>query len=251
MASTTCPQGHASGDPEWCDVCGAKIGAPATPPPASTPTPPPATPAGPATPCPHCGDLNAFDALFCEGCGYDFVTGEAPPAATAASTPPPPPAASGPAADPSAASAKKAGGEPAPPPKPSGWIALVEVSPEWFALKGELADAPCPPASSATIGLAGTTLLIGRSSQSRNIHPEIALDTDTAVSRRHAQLDLTAEGAWTVTDLGSTNGTHHIAAGTSPSEATTALAADNPTALADGDRIMLGAWTSITIRRSS
>jgi pSer/pThr/pTyr-binding forkhead associated (FHA) protein len=57
---------------------------------------------------------------------------------------------------------------------------------------------------------------IGRSSQSRGIHPEIAIDSDTAVSRQHAQLvainragvaDAAAD-AYAAVDLGSTNGTY-------------------------------------------
>ena len=42
---------------------------------------------------------------------------------------------------------------------------------------------------------------IGRGSQA-----DLDLETDRA-SRKHARIDLTAEGAWTLTDLGSANGT--------------------------------------------
>src|SRR3954447_26734494 len=92
MATVTCPNGHESNDPEWCDTCGAKLGAPSTPVAPATPVasgepagqapavppPPPAAPAG-GVPCPHCGTPTPPDNLFCEQCGYDFTTGQAPP----------------------------------------------------------------------------------------------------------------------------------------------------------------------------
>ncbi len=43
---------------------------------------------------------------------------------------------------------------------------------------------------------------IGRGSQA-----DLDLETDRA-SRKHARIDVTASGAWTITDLGSANGTH-------------------------------------------
>ena len=160
MSTVTCPNGHASTDAEWCDTCGAKIGGEATPAAAATPSAPsaPAVPTGgPAQACPHCDSTNPGDALFCEVCGYDFTTGQAPaaPAAPAAPT-----------AQPVVGSSLT-------------WIAVVEVDPAWYALKGTLADQPCPPASSSTVPLANHTALVGRASASRDIHPEIALDADT------------------------------------------------------------------------
>jgi hypothetical protein len=55
----TCPQGHVSDDPDWCDVCGLALGvAPA----------PPAPVASPGT-CAACGaDMTG---RFCERCGHD------------------------------------------------------------------------------------------------------------------------------------------------------------------------------------
>ena len=51
-----------------------------------------------------------------------------------------------------------------------------------------------------------TSLLVGRESKSRDIHPDVDCGTDNGVSRRHAQL--TTDGTrWWVEDLGSSNGT--------------------------------------------
>jgi hypothetical protein len=100
---TTCPNGHRSQSEDYCYLCGAPIDPSAvldtSNPPAPTPVAPPspdegstgsAGPVGsfgsvspttlpPATqPCPNCGLTNTADALFCEGCGYDFTTGTMP-----------------------------------------------------------------------------------------------------------------------------------------------------------------------------
>ncbi|MDP2291289.1 MAG: FHA domain-containing protein [Actinomycetota bacterium] len=228
MSTVECPSGHQSTDPEWCDTCGAKIGGAAAVVPPAAPTPAPA--AGSSAPpmaCPHCSEQNPSDALFCEVCGYDFTTGQAPPSAAA---------------------------EPAPSVEPHvdlsvNWIVVVEVSPAWFDLKGALADAPCPPASSSTVPLTNHTALIGRSSASRGVRPELTLDADTGVSRRHAQFVRNGE-MLTVVDLSSTNGTYVVPAGEEPSDATQSLVPGVPTELADGDRVFLGAWTSLTVRSS-
>ncbi|WP_298885566.1 FHA domain-containing protein [uncultured Serinicoccus sp.] len=88
-----CPEGHESEATDYCDTCGAPIGAaPAGPVGPSAA----AGAAGEARPeaggsvldldepvvqtqsCPHCGGVNVADALFCESCGYDFTTGALP-----------------------------------------------------------------------------------------------------------------------------------------------------------------------------
>ncbi len=127
------------------------------------------------------------------------------------------------------------------------WVVVVEVDPVWFALKGSLADQACPPASSSTVALTQKTALIGRSSQSRDIHPEIALDGDTGVSRRHAQFVRDGDDL-VVIDLSSTNGTYVVAAGGDPTDDSPAVEAGLSTPLHDGDRIYLGAWSRLTVR---
>ncbi len=235
--TVTCPNGHQSQDPEWCDTCGAKVGA--------APTPPPATPAGsvaagqppadtaagagpaaPAVDCPHCGTRNEAEALFCEGCGYDFTTGQAPPPTEEGDVVPAPAAAAA----------------------PVGWVVIVEVDPTWFDLRGELAGTPCPPPTSSTIQLAGSTALIGRTSRTHRVYPEIALDGDTGVSRRHAQLVYAVEGTWSIVDLGSSNGTYIVPDGQGPTADGEAIPVGIPRSLADRDAIYLGAWTKLTLR---
>jgi hypothetical protein len=164
--------------------------------------------------------------LFCEQCGYDFTTGQAPP--QPAATPQPVEPASIVESD-------------------VKWVVVVEVDPVWYSLKGSLADQQCPPPSSSTVALTQHTALIGRSSQSRDIHPEVALEGDTGVSRRHAQLVRDGDDL-AVVDLSSTNGTYVVPAGGEPAEDTDAIEVGLPSALHDGDRIYLGAWSRLTIR---
>jgi FHA domain/Double zinc ribbon len=235
VTTVACPNGHQSNDPEWCDTCGAPIGgspAPASPPAASAPaiptapSPPAGSPGGPTVDCPNCGLSNDADNLFCEQCGYDFTTGQAPPKPAAVEPP---------------AETK------AFPDSDVKWVVVVEVDPVWYSLKGSLADQPCPPASSSTVALTQHTALVGRSSQSRDIHPEIALEGDTGVSRRHAQLVRDGDDL-VVIDLSSTNGTYIVPAGSDPTDDTTAVEPGLSTPLHDGDRVYLGAWSRLTIR---
>jgi hypothetical protein len=233
VTDVVCPNGHHSADPEWCDTCGARIGgAPTEAPPAARQEPAPAAVAPTSQPtaarvdCPNCGLSNDSANLFCEQCGYDFTTGQAPPSSSAASTPDEPLAA---------------------PDSAVKWVVVVEVDPAWFALKGQLADQPCPPASSSTVALTQHTALIGRSSQSRDIHPEIALDSDTGVSRRHAQLVRDGDGL-SVVDLSSTNGTYLVEAGSQPADETEPIEPGVPKQLHDGDRVYVGAWSRLTVR---
>jgi FHA domain len=178
------------------------------------------------TNCPHCGLSNDADNLFCEQCGYDFTTGQAPPQPQV--TPPP--------------------DEPdSLPDSKVKWVVVVEIDPLWYSLKGSLADQSCPSASSSTITLTQHTALIGRSSQSRDIHPEVALDGDTGVSRRHAQFVRDGDGL-VVVDLSSTNGTYVVPAGSDPTDDTTAIEPGVSTPLHDGDSVYLGAWSHLTVR---
>ena len=233
MTAVVCPNGHTSGDAEWCDTCGAPIGGSPDP----TASPPAAESAGPApaitsvrsaapTDCPNCGSTNDAANLFCEQCGYDFTTGQAPP----------PPVGAVPPEEPQAV-----------PDTSIKWVVVVEVDPIWYALKGSLADQPCPPASSSTVALTQHTALVGRSSQSRDIHPEIALDGDTGVSRRHAQLVRDGDDL-VVIDLSSTNGTYVVPVGSEPSGGSVAVVSGLPTPLHDGDRVYVGAWSRLTVR---
>jgi hypothetical protein len=240
MSTQVCPNGHVSGDPDWCDTCGAPMAgggqaasAELAPGGAPVPSPPGSPAAGTSTtapiPCPHCSAMNSADNLFCESCGYDFTTGQAPE-----------PLPSAPAApEPSAAPAAQAG----------SWIVVIEVDPVWHALKGELADAALPPSSTSTVPVAQHTSLVGRTSQSRGLRPEIALDADTAVSRRHAQLILEGDKL-SVVDLSSTNGTFVTDRGVEPTADLQPLAPGVSATVDDGDQIFVGAWSRLTVRRT-
>jgi pSer/pThr/pTyr-binding forkhead associated (FHA) protein len=92
------------------------------------------------------------------------------------------------------------------------------------------------------------SLLIGRVSRSRNIHPEIECPADIGVSRRQAQL--TTDGQrWWVEDLQSANGTYvGAASGALPTDA---LPPGQRRELAQDDHIYVGAWTCIVVRRAT
>jgi FHA domain/Double zinc ribbon len=229
MSGGTCPNGHLSGDSEWCDTCGAPMSGQSAASSGAAPVVAPVSAVVPLEPvaCPHCGAANSADNLFCESCGYDFTTGQAP--------------------DPIVGS--EAPVDVVEAPVVATWIVVVEVDPLWYAVKGELADRPLPPASTSTVPLTHHASLVGRTSQSRGLHPEIALDADTAVSRRHAQFVVDGDKL-SVVDLSSTNGTYVAGAGSAPTDDLAALASGVPAALQDGDHIFVGAWTRLTVRRA-
>jgi hypothetical protein len=193
-----------------------------------------AAPAPAEQSCPNCGAANAAGALFCEDCGYDFTTGQLPPQV--------PPATAG-AAGSAVAPPTPAAPAPAPPVE---WVAEVWVDPDWYA--AQEADDPCPSAGMpVVVPLTGTSLLVGRRSVSRNIRPQVDVRSDTGVSHRHAQL--TTDGQrWWVEDLQSANGTYIGSAGAGLP--TAPIASGQRVEVADDDRIYLGAWTRLVVRRA-
>jgi hypothetical protein len=229
--SFRCPNGHDSTTDDFCDVCGEPIsptptpGAPAPPKAAAsslTLPEPPATP-GATQPCPNCGDENASDALFCEKCGYDFTTGQLPVAAAPTASP-------------------------APTSLPVGdWVAEIWIDPDWFAAQD--AEGGCATSGAPTVvALSGPSVLVGRHSKSHDINPDIDCSGDGAVSHRQAQLTLDHD-RWYIEDLGSTNGTF---VGT-PGDPlpTTPLEPHQRRELGNGERIYMGAWTRIVVRRAT
>jgi hypothetical protein len=127
------------------------------------------------------------------------------------------------------------------------WVAEVWVDPDWYA--GQESDEECPsPGLPVVVPLRAQSLLVGRRSVSRNIHPDIECASDVGVSRRQAQL--TTDGQrWWVEDLQSSNGTYvGAASGPLPEDA---LPPGQRRELVEDDRIYIGAWTRIVVRRAT
>ncbi|MDQ0375093.1 FHA domain-containing protein [Cellulomonas humilata] len=229
MSTVTCPNGHPSTSTDYCDVCGSPIEAAVV-----VEAPAPAAPSGTATTCPHCGAPASSLALFCEVCGYDFTTGTAPaPIAAPAPVSTPTPAVEAPAA--------------LPTPAPEGedsWVAEIWIDPDWYAV--QKAEDPMPSAGlPGLVPLRERSVLVGRPSASRNIHPAVDCGSDSGVSRRHCQLNTDGQ-RWWVEDLQSANGTYVSRAG--DPLPTTPIPAGQRREIEDGDRLYVGAWTRIVIR---
>jgi hypothetical protein len=228
-----CPSGHDSATTDFCDVCGAPLDD------APSPLVPNVAAAPPEEPCPVCGA--ARSGRFCEACGHDFA-GVVPP-------PGPAPLASAPW---SPAPSTPAPSTPAPstPAERPRWLAVVAADPDYYRT---VIAAGGPDASSITLPaycperrfvLDGQQVRVGRHSASRGPRPEIDLSgppVDPGVSHLHAVLLAQPGGGWALLDPGSTNGT-------TLNDDPEPIRAGVAVPLADGDRIHVGAWTTITVR---
>lgn len=208
-----CPSGHDSATTDFCDVCGAPLDE------LSSPVAPKVPPPPPTDPCPACGA--ARTGRFCEQCGYDFASGVPPrPVVT--------------------------------PDQPTTWHLVAVADREYYdavvAANGPDAAAIALPAyvPERRFPLAGAQVRIGRRSVSRGLHPEVDLSgppEDPGVSHLHCVLLVGPDGGWSVLDPGSTNGTT-LNGGTEP------IAPNVAVPLAAGDRIHVGAWTTLTLHRT-
>ncbi len=229
-----CPKGHDSTEADFCSECGAKImGLGITSPPINLPA---GNNSLSVQPCPDCGTPHEADSgNFCEICGYSFLTGvgggDPFPAITRLSKN-------------EAASTQNIPAEQSPNMPTSGSISPAQAKIEWQAIISidpSLASPSSPTAPAQTpitINLTHPINLIGRSSQARAIHPEIALDFDDAVSSRHAILTIHPDGSMVLRDIGSANGTM-------VNGKDIAIMADVP--IRSGDEITLGHWTRIRL----
>ncbi|GIJ49881.1 hypothetical protein Val02_67670 [Virgisporangium aliadipatigenens] len=252
-----CPEGHESETADFCDVCGAQIGA-AVPAAAAVPS----AAAGPASAsasasderCPLCGTPR--DGRFCENDGYDFLLR----AGGAVETPGPP--AGGPDVpdgpggpglhEPHAPSTVDGTGTGSGGGNngDSGWRLIVTADAEhhrrMVALAGpeETAGYPFPaflPARTFAVG--GAQTLIGRRSRSRGLNPEVDLSgppEDPGVSHAQAMVLVQPDGSVAVVDLDSSNGTY-------VNGAIEAIPPMTPVPLSAGDRIHVGLWTTLTL----
>ncbi|MQY32446.1 hypothetical protein SRB17_03950 [Streptomyces sp. RB17] len=100
------------------------------------------------------------------------------------------------------------------------------------------------PEQQRTLG--GNQVTIGRRRHSTGDTPDIDLSTppeDPGVSHQHAVLVQQPDGSWAVVDQNSTNGT-------TVNMSEEPIQPFVPVPLQDGDRVHVGAWTTITIRRA-
>jgi hypothetical protein len=251
--SMRCPDGHLSESTDYCDVCGLPMGAAPAAAPAAAPVQAPAPTQTMPTEktCPNCQSVVPEADLFCEVCGYDFTTGALPAPVTAPGgipvqhgssaqiggtaviTPPP--------SNPSIPST------PTPLPTSVTWVAEVWVDPDWYGTQES--DEALPSAGMPEIlPLWDSSVLIGRKSVSRNIHPQIDCGSDHGVSRRHAQL--TTDGQrWWAEDLQSSNGTFISPAGAPLPGAP--IPAGQRIEFQPGDRVFVGAWTRVVVRKAT
>ncbi|MFI1912433.1 FHA domain-containing protein [Nocardia sp. NPDC020380] len=233
-----CPSGHDSEATDYCDICGLQIRSGES-----------ATPATESAdePCPVCGEPRT--GRFCEGCSYDFVAGvpHAAAAGTAtgtltASTPAPAMAETMAMATPTLPNTT-------PPPVQvaveSAWTATVSADRTYYETMRSEDDeiefpAYCPD---RTFPLQGAQVRVGRYSASKGIDPEIDLagpPQDPGISHLHFLIVAQPGNGWAVIDLGSTNGTRINGAEDPIPHGTTVP-------LRSGDRIHLGAWTTLTV----
>jgi hypothetical protein len=162
-----------------------------------------------ATECPVCGTERVADDRFCESCGYDFAAAPAGPA-----------------------------------PASAAWELVIVADRHYFD-RYDAHDIDFPGGlTPRRLALEQAEVRVGRGRQGPDGRAEdvdlTGAGGDPALSRLHAVLARQDDGSYTVEDVGSTNGTELNGR---------ALASHEPVRLADGDRIQLGAWTTITVRR--
>ncbi|MEV0265124.1 FHA domain-containing protein [Streptomyces sp. NPDC050617] len=139
-----------------------------------------------------------------------------------------------------------------PPGGTDSWVAVIAPDREYFMAmmnrSGPEASGLNLPAYSPEqqLPLSGHQVTIGRRRHSTGESPDIDLarpPEDPGVSHQHAMLVHQSDGSWAVVDQGSTNGT-------TINGAEDPIKPYVPVSLRAGDRVHVGAWTTITVRRS-
>lgn len=182
-----------------------------------------AGPAGPAAPAPEAGAEGSSAGAAEESSQPPAAEAEAPPAAPVPSSL-----------------------EVPPPAGTETWVAEVWVDPDWY--DAQQPEDPMPSAGPPVlVPLTARSVLVGRHSVSRGIHPQIDCGADSAVSRRHCQLNTDGQ-RWWVEDLQSANGTYLSRAG--DPVPTDPIPVGQRHEIQDGDRVYLGAWTRLVVRRA-
>jgi hypothetical protein len=203
-----CPRGHESQTADYCDQCGAPMGAG----PGATALLPvleelDTSPSARRGPCPACGAARSGDDRYCESCGFDFE---------------------------------------GPAPVAGAWEAVATADRAQFD-RLAVAGVTFPDGyAERRFPVREGENRIGRSrGQPGEEAPEIDLAVpplDPGISRLHAVLERRADGTCVLRDLGSTNGT-------AVNDAPASIAPHTDVPLSDGDRVHLGVWTTITLRR--
>ena len=215
--TVVCPSGHVSATADYCDQCGALIAVPATPQPTevlSVIEEVDTSPAARQKPCPTCGAQRSGDDRYCEGCGYDFL---APPANSTVAA-----------------------------PATVTWEALAIADRRQFERHENRGIAFPTDSAERSFALTQAEVRIGRSrGRAGETVPEIDLGVaaaDPGVSHLHAVLQRQDDGCYALRDLGSTNGTM-------VNDDPRPISPDVLVPLADRDRIRVGAWTTIMLRK--
>lgn len=256
----TCANGHQTSATDYCDQCGSPMARVEQAQSGAAPSSPAA--GKPGIECPQCQAVNVADALFCEACGFDFLGG--PPASAPADSD----SASSDSDDAGAGTSGEAdldedtttatavvgphtpsaqGSENPSPNVDVEWVVELWIDPDWYAVQNSPDPLPSPGAPE-TVPLRHRSVLIGRTSRSRNINPDIDCASDTGVSRRQAQL--TTDGTrWFIEDLDSANGTFVApASGVLPSHP---IQVGKRVELDADDRVYFGAWSRMVIREAT
>lgn len=261
----TCANGHQTSATDYCDQCGSPMGSAEQSQPSSAASSPAPVSQSAGIECPQCQAVNVADALFCEACGFDFLGG--PPASAPAGSGSAPAESKGSAAgegdttgeadldEDTTTATTVVGSHPSAPQGPENpspnvdveWVVELWIDPDWYAVQNSPDPLPSPGVPE-TVPLRHRSVLIGRTSRSRNINPDIDCASDTGVSRRQAQL--TTDGTrWFIEDLDSANGTFVApASGVLPSHP---IQVGKRTELDADDRVYFGAWSRMVIREAT